>query len=246
MGRFMVATIGAGLMAWCALTARPVAAQQIYPRPYDGIQAGVDSYRLAEEQRRAKLGAQLYLNDAFGYRSFAPGGPGVTTFYRVPAAVVTPGFGVQTYSTQTYGGPFGVGVGTYSSTTSFYGPGGYYSPGGYYGATVGPMYAYPDSPAVYGGYIYPTAPLVRQPIGRREVQTGPNRWESHPVYDPPLPDYPVPYAPTSPITPPVVVSPQVSPSDRVIRSEPRVTRPGEPRPIESRPAIVPRVLRREF
>jgi hypothetical protein len=33
---------------------------------------------------------------------------------------------------------------------------------------------------------------VRQPIGQQQIQTGPNRWESHPVYDPPL----APYQPT--------------------------------------------------
>jgi len=32
---------------------------------------------------------------------------------------------------------------------------------------------------------YPWLDYVEQPIGRREIQTGPNRWESHPVYPAP-------------------------------------------------------------
>jgi hypothetical protein len=34
---------------------------------------------------------------------------------------------------------------------------------------------------------------VRQPIGQRQIQTGPNRWESYPIYREPLP--PLPTAP---------------------------------------------------
>ena len=37
------------------------------------------------------------------------------------------------------------------------------------------------------GYTYYSP--MRQPIGQHQVQTGPNRWESHPVYDPPLPNF---------------------------------------------------------
>jgi hypothetical protein len=32
---------------------------------------------------------------------------------------------------------------------------------------------------------------VRQPIGRREIQTGPNRWESFPIYEEPIAPAPV-------------------------------------------------------
>lgn len=35
--------------------------------------------------------------------------------------------------------------------------------------------------SIVGGYNVPP-PMIRQPIGRREIQTGPNRWESFPVY----------------------------------------------------------------
>ena len=41
-------------------------------------------------------------------------------------------------------------------------------------------YGWPYGVGRIYGYGYYDA--VRQPIGRREVQTGPNRWESFPVY----------------------------------------------------------------
>lgn len=52
-----------------------------------------------------------------------------------------------------------------------------------YGSSV-PAYGvfepWPYVPGDIWGYRWNAT--VRQPIGRREVQTGPNRWESHPVY----------------------------------------------------------------
>lgn len=262
----LVAGVAVALV-FVAASDRTVCAQQTYVRPYDGIQAGIDSYRLGEEQRRAKLGAQLYLNDAFGYRSFAMGGLGYTDYYRVPGGVVyDSGGGYNTiapvgvgYSSQTYSS--GLGYSSYGSTTSsFYAPGGYYSSGGFYGATVGPMYNYPASPSVYGGYVYPTAPLVRQPIGQRQVQTGPNKWESHPVYETPIPNHRVPYSPepvdTKP-SPTLVAPPPPAPEpvegplppeptpDRSAVEKPAVKSVTKPRPSEVRPAKKPTV-RREF
>jgi hypothetical protein len=109
-------------------------AQQAFAqRPYDGIQAGLDAYRLAEEQRRANVAGQLRLSDELKFWSGLPTSRGETIYYYDPY---------------------------------------------YYGGYGGPGYVYGYAP-----------PLVRQPIGRTEVQTGPNRWESHPVYDPPLTPY---------------------------------------------------------
>ena len=73
---------------------------------------------------------------------------------------------------------------------------------------------------IYGYGFYDA---VRQPIGRREVQTGPNRWESFPVYaEDLLPD-------ASPV-PPVVQAPDaVSPKiDLPLRPAPPVV-PDEPK-----------------
>lgn len=33
---------------------------------------------------------------------------------------------------------------------------------------------------------YPDVTFARQPVGQRHTQTGPNRWESHPVYGEPV------------------------------------------------------------
>jgi hypothetical protein len=237
----MSAAVALALLVVSGATA---CAQQTYARPYDGIQAGIDSYRLGEEQRRAKLGAQLYLNDAFGYRSFAPGGLGYTDYYRVPVGGVmydslAPA-GV-TYSSQTYSSGIGLGYGYQSSYSSFYAPGGYYGGGGFYGATVGPAYAYPASPSVYSTYVYPTAPLVRQPIGQRQVQTGPNRWESHPVYETPISNYPVPYAPESADAKPdpVLLAPPPPAPEPVegAATTPIAPKPVGAKPIASKPAV---------
>ena len=54
---FFAAAVGIlGLCQWAAAQSPP-------PRPYDGIQAGLDAFRLAEEQRQAALSAQLATND---------------------------------------------------------------------------------------------------------------------------------------------------------------------------------------
>lgn len=90
-------------------------------------------------------------------------------------------------------------------------------------------------PPANGAYYYPTIPLLseplpkgwlwlrpwrndfaaRQPVGRMQVQTGPDRWESHPVYAaPPLP--PVAPPETAPMPTPEeveVVPPPTGPQE---------------------------------
>ncbi len=71
-----------------------------------------------------------------------------------------------------------------SSGTIFYQP---YVPGGfgYYDSFAGPYAGgYYDSWPYARGRIfgYGFYDPVPQPIGRKEIQTGPNRWESFPIY----------------------------------------------------------------
>ena len=119
-----------------------------------------------------------------------------------------------------YGGGYG---GSYRSA---YGLSCAYGPG--YGSYVEQTYV---APVVgYRSYLSPADPdaafysnPVRQPIGQRQVQTGPNRWESHPVYVPEVPDSeplpPVsspwldrtPYATRKPATAPPLPAPAPAP-----------------------------------
>jgi hypothetical protein len=55
---------------------------------------------------------------------------------------------------------------------------------------------------------YPYVSRVRQPIGQRQMQTGPNRWESFPIYEEDLAVEPPPA-----IAPPVAAPPIVIPHD---------------------------------
>jgi hypothetical protein len=55
-------------------------------------------------------------------------------------------------------------------------------------SSTAPLGVFEPWPLVPGDiWGYPWYDYVPQPIGRIEIQTGPNRWESHPVYAP-LPD----------------------------------------------------------
>jgi hypothetical protein len=149
-------------------------------RPYDGIQAGYDAYQLGEERRRANIGYQLYLNDQLKYWSGIPTSRGETIYYGVPGSFAAGYYGnavplvppANLDYTYAYGrfGPRGYGA---------LGPG-----------WVGPQTVFEPWPYVPGdiwGYTYYSP--MRQPVGQHQEQTGPNRWESHPVYDPPLPNY---------------------------------------------------------
>lgn len=51
----------------------------------------------------------------------------------------------------------------------------------YYGTD--PFGPWPYAPAGVGAYVSPRVP---QSIGQRQIQTGPNRWESHPIYEEPV------------------------------------------------------------
>src|SRR5262245_35250381 len=141
MGHFMLARQILPLVL-LFLASRLAVAQQpaARARPYDGIQAGLDAFRLAEEQRQAGASQQLFLNDQLKYWAGIPTSRGETIYYGYYSPVMFPAVG--------------------------------------FSAPVFPSY-------IYGYPYYPFLPF-RQPIGQQQVQTGPNRWESHPVYVPPL------------------------------------------------------------
>ncbi|WP_425616304.1 hypothetical protein NA78x_006249 [Anatilimnocola sp. NA78] len=158
-------------------------AQEVRSRPYDGIQAGVDAYQLAEERRQANLQAQIGANDAARAASGLPTTRGETIYY-----YGTPG----TAGYRTYGS----GIVPLDAAYAYgFGYGGAAISYGRFGRravifNAGPLFTpWPYIPGdIYG---YQTQPMVRQPIGQRQVQTGENTWESHPVYDPPVPNRPV-------------------------------------------------------
>ena len=131
------------------LLAASAGAQEPTPlttQPYDGIQAGLDAFRLAEEQRQAGVEQQLAYVDEARFWNGYPTSRGATIYY------------------------------------------GYLGPGVIFPYDAVPPLVLPPW-GVWSGQVFGAGARylpARQPIGQRQVQTGPNRWESHPVYDPPL------------------------------------------------------------
>jgi hypothetical protein len=85
---------------------------------------------------------------------------------------------------------------------------------------------WPYVPGDIWGYTYYSP--MRQPIGQQQIQTGENRWESHPVYDPPLPNY-------RPLPP--VDSPLLDGTPYATPREPAVAPPTAPPPPAANPPI---------
>src|SRR5262245_65454370 len=56
-------------------------------RPYDGIQAGLDAFRLAEEQRQAAVNVQLAANARARAWSGLPTYGGTTIYYGLPGPI---------------------------------------------------------------------------------------------------------------------------------------------------------------
>lgn len=166
MSKFSCAAVAAFLTMACA--ARLAIAQQT-ARPYDGIQAGYDAFQLGEEKRQWNAGQQLYLNDLSRARltplaSYGYGyRPFVGTIGAAPAS-----------AEYAYG--YGNSPGIYSSRR-------------YAGRPLTVFEPWPYVPGDIWGDMY--IPPLRQPVAQVQSQTGPNRWESHPVYDPPLVSRPV-------------------------------------------------------
>ena len=197
--RSIIPACGALIVAQGIVFAAACPAQQP-SRPYDGIHAGYDAYQLAEEKRQLAVGQQIYLNDRMRAWStplatYGFGyGPYVSTFGLVPAS--------REYA-YAYGN----------------------SPPGYAVAGGRPLTVFEPWPYVPGdiwGDLY--TPPLRQPVGQVQIQTGKNRWESHPVYDPPLVSYPVlppvnsralDYAFERPAVPPIPALPSRGPGVKI-------------------------------
>jgi len=208
-------------------------AQELPTRPYDGIQAGVDAYQLAEERRQANLQAQIGANDAARAAAGLPTTRGETIYY-----YGTPGM----YGYRTYGS----GIVPLDAAYAYgYGYGGAAISYGRFGrrAVVYSAPLFTPWPYIPGDiYGYQTQPMVRQPIGQRQVQTGENTWESHPVYDPPLPNHRVLPPVDSPLlkntpfaTPRAVEEPKTEgvPAERVPPPPPLPADPFVPAPKRS-------------
>jgi hypothetical protein len=189
-------------------------AQEVQPRKYDGIQAGLDAYQLGEERRQANLRAQIGANDAARAASGLPTTRGETIYYYNGYSP----YGVVPWdAAYAYGGVYGYGNTVGYATTGRFGR-------RVVAFSAGPVFTpWPYVPGdIYG---YRNFSSVRQPIGTRQVQIDENTWESHPVYDPPLPQYRV--------TPPV--------DSHLLDNTPFAT----PR-VEELPAPAPTTTAREF
>jgi hypothetical protein len=153
-----------------------------------GIRAGQEAYQQAEAQRRAAVGAQVELNQILRNRLPWMSPYGETIYYAPPGYSVVGG-----YST-----PYGTGL------TMHRGYG--YSPQSYLGATAafGPG-SYIPYPSLFAWSDPP--PPLRQPIGQRQVQTGPRRWESFPIYADDV-EAPAPPPPAPRPAPPIEVVPE--------------------------------------
>ena len=135
------------------------------PPPYSGLRAGEEARQLAEEQRQQRLNDQLYLNDAMRARyGWAPSGSVV--WYGNAGVGFGPTLGIDYAYAYSSDRLFGHRRGLLIER--------HWSP---------PLAVFEPWPYIPGdiyGYSFP--PFVRQSIGQRQIQTGPNRWESHPVY----------------------------------------------------------------
>ena len=161
-------------------------AQDEFDRPFDGLQAGQDAYERGEAVRQQRIADQAYLNDAIqDWRA------GSVVFYRPYGAVGGYGYaGNGLRGDVDYGATWGGGVGGYGAYgyQGGYGLGGFRSP--YYVTPLDPGAAGYYQRSTTSGVYRPGAAIVvpayptplRQPIGQWTGQTGPNRWESHPVY----------------------------------------------------------------
>jgi hypothetical protein len=204
----------------CALFVARVEAQQpAGERPYDGIQAGVDAFRLAEEKRQAAVADQLSLNDQMRFWNGFPAGRGATIYYGYmsPAAAVAYG-----YAPPGFGGWMGFGPRANGLALGF-------EPWPY---AAGRIWGYP--------YAYQPA---RQPIGQQQFQSGPNRWESHPIYDPPL----TMFQPTPPVHSPLLDGTPFAAPQAVLLPVEAVPPPApQPQPPAAATPVLPRRGPREY
>ena len=192
-------------------------------RPYDGVQAGYDAYQLGEERRQRDVGQQIYLHDRM-------------RAWTTPLATYGYGYG-------PYPSTYGIAPASRAYAYAYGNSPERYYPG--YGSRFAgrPLTVFEPWPYVPGdiwGDFY--TPPLRQPVAQAQSQTGPNRWESHPVYDPQLYAYPV----LPPVNSPAL---DKTPYATERPSVPAVDRPTAPDPPSPGPSIDDepvRSRRREF
>ncbi|MCA9209036.1 MAG: hypothetical protein KDA55_11795 [Planctomycetales bacterium] len=132
-------------------------------------------YRYHEADRQEAIRRQVDLNDEMKWRAGAVPPAGGSFYYRY-----RPSLEYQ----YAYPGPWSPYAGGVYSGGLGYGRYGYDAYGGY-GAfgSVGGLGVFEPWPVVPGDiWGYPYVRTVPQPIGRRQVQTGPDTWESYPIY----------------------------------------------------------------
>jgi hypothetical protein len=127
-----------------------------------GIRAGQQAYQEFEGQRRAAASGQIELNQILRNRLPWSSPYGDTIYYAPPGYGYGGGYSSYGYGV-TMHRPYGYQPQNYLGLTAAFGPG-----------------AYLPYPSLFA-YSY-VPPPIRQPIGTRQVQTGPRRWESFPVY----------------------------------------------------------------
>ncbi len=152
------------------LCSPPVAAQQpagqplILNRPYDGLSAGAEAYLNAEAQRRQNIARQLGHVEQLTWSLGLPNRTDGVVWYRDPPSL-------------DYWYAYGRPAAALYSRRLVAGSADVFEP---WPRVPGDIFGYPDP-----------AP-VRQPIGHISSQTGPNRWEYHPIYAEDLAPQPAP------------------------------------------------------
>jgi hypothetical protein len=122
--------------------------------PYDGFAAGEESYRYHEARRRQEIAGQLDTIDRLKWYAGQPIAPGVPVLRDPPSL------------------DYIYGTGRWSR----FGPASR-------GVLLGPD-VFEPWPIVPGDIFgYPPLEPARQPVGFFTGQTGPNRWEYHPIFE---------------------------------------------------------------
>lgn len=149
-----------------ALADEPPESVREYTPGYSGFRARADAHALAEERRLLRLDDQLYLNDAMRARYGWPLSNDRVVWYGNAAGL--------------YESPVSLDYAYAYAPRRLAGRGGRLYIERYWSAPLSVFEPWPYVPGDIYGYDFP--PGIRQPIGQRQFQSGPTRWESHPVY----------------------------------------------------------------
>src|SRR5215213_8240342 len=66
-------------------------------KPYDGIQAGLDAYRLAEDKRQGAVNQQIFSNDQMRFGNGYPTSRGETIYYGYMSPATAAFYGYSAY-----------------------------------------------------------------------------------------------------------------------------------------------------